>query len=175
MNKFCQNCGNQLQGTETVCPKCGASLQQTQQPTMQQQVVRPQYQQPQMNYGGTSGYNIPAAGITNRSIVTAVILSIVTCGIYGIYWFVCLTNEANQASGDTNATSGGMALLFTILTCGIYSLYWCYKMGERMATAGQRYGKPIENRSLLYLILAIVGLGIVNYCLIQDDLNKLSA
>ena len=102
---------------KTVCPKCGASLQQTQQPTMQQQVVRPQYQQPQMNYGGTSGYNIPAAGITNRSIVTAVILSIVTCGIYGIYWFVCLTNEANQASGDTNATSGGMALLFTILTC----------------------------------------------------------
>ena len=44
-----------------------------------------------------------------------------------------------------------------------------------MQKAGQRYGKPIENNSVLYLVLSLFGLGIVNYCLIQSDLNKLSA
>ena len=68
-----------------------------------------------------------------------------------------------------------MAFLFTLLTCGIYSFYWAYKMGEKMQKAGQRYGKPIENNSVLYLVLSLFGLGIVNYCLIQSDLNKLSA
>lgn len=29
--------------------------------------------------------------IQRREIVTAIILSLVTCGIYGIYWFICLT------------------------------------------------------------------------------------
>lgn len=170
MNRICQYCGGELQGTEQNCPRCGAQVIQSQQPVMPQ----PMMQQQQMNYGGNAGY-AGVAPFTKRSIVTAILLSIVTCGIYGLYWLVCITNEANQASGDTNATSGGMVILFTLLTCGIYSYYWAYKMGERMATAGQRYGKPIENRSILYLILSLLGLGIVNYCLIQDDLNKLAA
>ena len=34
-----------------------------------------------------------------RNIAVAIILTIVTCGIYGIYWFVKLTDEMNYASG----------------------------------------------------------------------------
>lgn len=49
--------------------------------------------------------------VQNRSIAVCIILSIVTCGIYGLYWFVCLTDDANTVSGDVNGTSGIMALV----------------------------------------------------------------
>lgn len=60
--------------------------------------------------------------IKKRNIVLAVVLSIVTCGLYGIYWFICLNNDANALTPDDSyTTSGGMAFLFTLITCGIYS------------------------------------------------------
>ena len=43
---------------------------------------------------------------------------------------------------------------------------------ENSIDAGSKNIK-IEDNAVLYLILQIFGLGIVNYCLIQNDLNKL--
>lgn len=112
----------------------------------------------------------------NRSIGLCIFLSIITCGIYGIYWFVMITNEANMASGHAqDGTSGGMAFLFTILTCGIYGYYWAYKMGERVNEAKAARGLPSDsNLSVIYLLLEIFGLGIITYALIQNELNKMS-
>ena len=41
-----------------------------------------------------------------------------------------------------------------------------------MAEAGKKYNKPINDNSVLYLVLSIFELGLVNYCLIQSDLNR---
>lgn len=197
MNRFCTNCGNTLADNSTFCTNCGSPANNSVMPTAQQQVTQPQQtiqqqtmsQQPMMqqqsfqqNYNNqfngngnpNMGYS-STPGIQRKEIVTAILLSLVTCGIYGIIWFISLTNDANTASGEPNQTTGGMAFLFTILTCGIYSFYWCYQMGKKMEKAGRRYGKPISDNSILYLVLAIFGLGIVNYCLIQTDLNNLSS
>lgn len=66
--------------------------------------------------------------IQKRSIGMCIVLSIITCGIYALYWFVVLTDDTNRMLDDAqNETSGGMALLFTIITCNIYGLYWMYK------------------------------------------------
>ena len=70
-------------------------------------------------------------GITRRSIGLAIVLSIITCGIYALYWIGKINDDVNVLSGETQATSGGMVLLLSIVTCGIYELYWLYKMGER--------------------------------------------
>lgn len=106
--------------------------------------------------------------IKRRSIAAAIILSLVTCGIYYLYWFIALTNETNYATGNENDTSGGMAFLLTIITCGIYGFFWAYKMGEKIDTA-QGVNK---SRSIIYLVLNLFGLSIVTYALIQDTLNK---
>lgn len=108
-----------------------------------------------------------------REIATSVILSIVTCGIYGIYWFIKLTDDVKYAADDRNLASGGTAFLLTLVTCGIYGYYWAYKMGQTMSVAQQRYGLPAKDNSVLYLVLQIFGLGIVNYILIQSDLNTI--
>ena len=36
-------------------------------------------------------------GIQVRSIPKSIIFSFITCGIYGIYWFIKMTNEVHTA------------------------------------------------------------------------------
>lgn len=105
----------------------------------------------------------------NRNIALAIVFSIITCGIYGIYWFVVLTNDMNSLStSDGFETSGGMALLFTIITCGIYGFYWSYKMGAKL---NEIHGKD-ESNQILFLILQLFGLSIVNMCILQSEVNS---
>lgn len=159
MSKFCTNCGNEVTPGTNFCGKCGAKIEQSE------------------NYSSSKSeehsINNDYPRLPERSIVTCVILSILTCGIYGVYWFICMTDEANAVSHEYN-TSGGMAFLFSILTCGIYGIYWNYRMGQKLASAGDIHNKPIGDNAILYLVLSIVGLSLVNYCLIQNDLNRFS-
>lgn len=112
--------------------------------------------------------------IQKRNIAVCIILSIVTCGIYGIYWLICLNDDTNRAANDPNATSGGIVFLLSLVTCGIYGMYWCYKMGQQLDRAYQNRDMAPSNKSVILLVLAIFGLGIISYALIQDDLNKIS-
>ena len=44
-----------------------------------------------------------------RNIVVCILLSLVTCGIYGIYWMIVLNDETNALSGR----QGTSCLLYT--------------------------------------------------------------
>ena len=102
-------------------------------------------------------------------------MSIVTCGIYSLYWFIVVTDDAKNVSNDVEGASGGTALLLSIITCNIYGFYWAYKQGERLDNA--RYMRGMAgggNSNILFLLLQIFGLGIVNYIIMQDILNKIS-
>ena len=113
--------------------------------------------------------------IQERNIAVCIILSIVTCGIYGLYWLACMVNDLNVAAETPSDTSGGLVIVLSIVTCSIYLLYWFYKAGEKLNTAQQKRGLPSDSNSgILYLILAIVGLSIVSYALIQAELNKMA-
>ena len=112
--------------------------------------------------------------IKKRDLVTSIILSIVTCGIYGIVWFIGLTDDAKAASNDETLQSGGMAFLLTLITCGIYGFFWAYKMGKAINKARVEKGMTDDDKSTLYIILQIFGLGIVNYALMQNDLNEIA-
>lgn len=155
MSKFCSNCGKELAENSTFCPNCGTPIGGT---------------NPKQN----NSTNVNAPVLEYRDIAIAIILSIVTCGIYGIFWIISLTNDANKVADRPTDTSGGMVILLTIITCGIYGIYWNYKMGQKIYEAGQRYNKSISDNSVLYLVLSLFGLAIVNYALMQSDLNKFS-
>ena len=113
--------------------------------------------------------------MVKRNIGLCIVLSIITCGIYGIYWFVVLANDTNVASGHAqDGTSGGVAFLLTLVTCGIYGYYWAYKQGEKLNEAKAMRNMPADsNAGIIYLILQIFGLGIVAYALMQNELNKM--
>ena len=97
----------------------------------------------------------------NRNIAVAVILSFITCGLYAIYWFICLTNDSNQMSDTDKTASGGIAFILSFITCGIYGLYWAYKLGQKVGDSG-----------ILYLLLHFFGLGLIAYCLAQSKINN---
>lgn len=156
MNKsFCPKCGNEVPAGASFCGSCGNSI------GAQQAAPQPQYTQ-----GG------PRPQVTKKDIVVTIILSIVTCGIYGIIWFITLTDDTNVVAQDTNSASGIVALVLTLVTCGIYGIYWYYNLGKKLYVAGQRNGVPTQDNSLVYLILGVLGLGIVVYVLAQQELNN---
>ena len=111
--------------------------------------------------------------INQKNVAVCIILSLITCGIYGIYWFICLTDDANTVSGS-DGTSGVLAFVFSLVTCGIYSLYWLYKQGEKIDTANAARGAANGSNGILYLILGILGFSIIAYALMQNELNKLA-
>lgn len=112
--------------------------------------------------------------IKQRNIAMCIILSIVTCGIYSLYWFYQMTNDVASTNNKEYTTSGGTAILLTIVTCGIYSFYWNYKMGKALDDVNMGRGRATQDRALVYLLLSIFGLSIVSWALIQSELNELA-
>ena len=108
-----------------------------------------------------------------RNIAVCIILSFITCGIYSIVWFIEMTDDMRNASGD-DSLSGGKDFLLSLVTCGIWGIYWAYKMGQATTKAQEKNGLTPTDNSVLYLILQLFGFSIVNYCLIQNDLNIIS-
>ena len=157
--KFCPSCGAQVADNVSFCTNCGTALNENKQTE----------QKINQNIG-----NRPV--VENRNIGVAILLSIVTCGIYGIIWFINLVDDVNNVCKDENSNqSGGVVFLLTLVTCGIYGIIWFYQAGKRLYEAGKKYGVEISDNSTIYLILGIFALSIVNYCLVQADLNKFSA
>lgn len=94
--------------------------------------------------------------------------SLITCGLYVIYWIIKVTNEMNTLLNRKNATGGLMTIIFTILTCGLYGFYWAYKLGDNVdLLKGNRSG----NTGILFLVVYIFGFGIINVALAQDAIN----
>lgn len=112
-------------------------------------------------------------GIEQRNVAVCIILSIVTCGIYGIYWFIKLTDELNALAEVEAPTSGGTAFLLSLVTCNIYGIYWAYKQGEKVDFAKNKRSMPSSNSGVLYLILNLVGFGIIAYALMQNEINHI--
>ena len=106
----------------------------------------------------------------NRNIVVCIILSIVTCGIYGMYWMYKINEEMNAIAGNSDYTSGVVVIILTLVTCGIYGWFWWKKMGDiQVKDSGD------GNWGIIYLVLALCGLSIVNYALTQSFINSKAA
>jgi hypothetical protein len=110
--------------------------------------------------------------VKERGIGLAIILTLVTCGIYGLYWMYVLTEEVAVLSKD-KAFNGGIAVILSLVTCGLYSIYWNYQLGEKIAKAQANKGDAVKDNGVLYLVLSFFGLGIISLAIAQSDVNKL--
>lgn len=169
---ICPNCGSNNPDGTTFCANCGSSMNAAPNNDSSMNAAPNNGTTPPPAF---SGNPFPGGGpIEQRNIALCIILSIVTCGIYGLYWIYKLTEDVNKLKGDPNATSGGIVILLGIVTCGIYMWYWLYKQGDNLDQIKASRGLPSSSSGLLYLILAIVGLSIVSYALMQNELNQLA-
>lgn len=179
---YCPKCGQPYEGNPPVCPSCGASLAlqnfADSAKNVGQNFANQAHEFGQAVSNGNINQYFPTSQpgmVPSRSIALYIVLTIVTCGIFGLYWLVCIVNDLNTAAGTPDDTNGVVVLLLDIITCGIYGLFWAYKAGDKVAVIKQRRGVPVSgNEGILYLVLQLFGLGIINYCLLQNELNQVS-
>lgn len=160
---ICPKCGAQNAAGSGFCSNCGARIDVNSQPNYSQ----PNYGQP--NYGqpgyAQPGYGQPAYGgvhrpvQTDRSLIMYILLTIVTCGIYGYFFVYKLAEDTNvMCAGDGETTAGlGMYILLSIVTCGLYSFYWLYKIQNRLHVAGPRLGIPVAENGTTVLLWCVIG------------------
>ncbi len=110
--------------------------------------------------------------IKERNIFVCILLTFVTCGIYGIYWFCSLVSTVYAL--DERTESVGVEILLCFVTCGIYFLFVLHKLGVSLNNISQKNNIPSSSSSVLFIVLAIFGLTIVDYCIIQEELNTLA-
>lgn len=110
---------------------------------------------------------------TVRSIPMLVILIIVTCGIYHIYWLYKTTDEIKNfmESEDINPT---LELILSIVTCGIYTYYWYYKYGKIVyLEMTKKVGLDNTEDNTVLLIVLNLFMFIIPPAILQDKLNTI--
>ena len=101
-----------------------------------------------------------------RSLGMMILLTVVTAGLYELYWLVKFQMELKEKTGEG---FGGLGhFLMIIFTFGIYAIYWQYAAGKRLAKAGA------EDHAIIYLILTFVALGWLTPFMMQNQANKIA-
>ena len=98
--------------------------------------------------------------IKERNIVAVYLLSIITFGIYAIYWEVKTKEEINSLGADIPTA--------WLLIVPIANIYWLYKYAEGYSNFVKK-----DNNSILWFLLFWF-LAIIMPALVQSDLNKIA-
>ena len=186
---FCEKCGKEIPDSTKFCPYCGAPVSKAQDFVNKageafnaaEQELGSAFDEVKQSFTGNSANQQNAGGQYNggyqnnggqtpppyrgeklkddRGLASYIILSIITCGIYGYYFIYKMAHDVNVAcDGDGENTSGLVAfILLSMITCGIYAWYWYYKLGNRLANNAGRYGLGIQENGTTVLMWCIFG------------------
>jgi hypothetical protein len=114
--------------------------------------------------------------IKKRSYAAVIVLTIITFGIYGLYFIYRLAKDMNTlCEGDGKKTRGLLFCFFIgLITIGIYNLVWLFMLGDRIQDNAPRYGLSFKESGgtiLLWYLLGsfiIVGPFIAHYIIIKN-------
>lgn len=161
---FCSKCGNHIPDNATFCPSCGQPVAQN---VNAQQAFNDFSKKVDddvnaaikdfTNQNTNKGYQVLS---TNRSLISYILLSFITCGIYGFYFIYKLAQDVNIACADDGSRTPGLAtyIILSFITCGFYSFYWEYKIGNRIAQNAPRYGLVVSENGTSILMWRIFGM-----------------
>ena len=123
---------------------------------------------------GTGGTGCVPASVHERNIVLYIILSIVTCGIFAVYWFYAMAQDVNNLADAQNKPRGVdplVAVLLLIVTCGIYGIYYFWKEGNVLASLSYPNYKPSNDAAIMAILSIFVE--IISLVILQSDLNDI--
>ncbi|MBR5514661.1 MAG: DUF4234 domain-containing protein [Clostridia bacterium] len=104
--------------------------------------------------------------IKERNPIVCILLSLVTCGIYGFYWVFCMAREAVSIKDPNDAGT------LEALLCIFFAPAGFFLAEKKFAEGCAAKGVEHKDNSVLYLILCLVCLAIVPYYMMQTELNK---
>lgn len=160
---ICSRCGAQVPDNTKFCPNCGEdlSLGKKVQDAATTAFERTEsemgsaFSEMRDTFNGTVRQHLK----DDRGLLSYILLSIITCGIYSYYFIYKLAKDVNVAcEGDGERTQGLVAfILLSVVTCGIYSWIWYYGLGNRLASNAPRYGMSFQENGTTVLMWLIFG------------------
>ena len=110
--------------------------------------------------------------LQNRSIVSVIILTIVTCGIYGLYWVYDTMNSLEQTTGHESGVNALATLLLCIFIEPVGFVMFGIGANEQLNRIKEQRGIPTTDNQVMYILLGLF-LPIVLIPIVQDEINKL--
>ena len=107
-----------------------------------------------------------------RNIGISIILSLITFGIYALYWQYKQMKILNAWIGREEHVFWNWFLL-SIVTCGIYEVFEEYKMSQSINWVENKYNLPVHrNLPITAVLLTLFRLGIVTTAIQQHYINR---
>lgn len=107
--------------------------------------------------------------IQQRNFWMVLLLSVITCGIYGFYYIYTMTRDLNQIIGEQKFDPA-LAVLLSIVTCGIFTYIWYYQYGNNIQEVAQANQIKVYENGTSYLLWMILGSFIIVGPLIAEYL-----
>ncbi len=188
---YCSNCGQQNDDAASACLRCGTRFtgQDSSTPftTDAYRGAAQQPQQPGAQYSGPQGsagaqppqymQQTPGAGGlafvgVKRDPVLVLVFTLLTCGIYALWWYHTYATEVKN-SLNRQDLSPGRDLLLSFVTCGIWGIIaFYYNYPKLFVEMQQRVGLPPNDISGTTILLGILFAPVSIY-MIQTELNKI--
>lgn len=108
----------------------------------------------------------------NRSPVMVIVLSIITCGIYNLYWHYVVGNEVNETLGKEAVNP---MLVFVGIICFPVLYYYMYMLDKAMIELAAERGKSYSSNFALWVVCSLLaGVGIyIEMMQVQTTLNEI--
>ncbi|WP_051598470.1 DUF4234 domain-containing protein [Selenomonas ruminantium] len=191
MSKYCAKCNKDYGEGTKFCPECGGQLSEKagfidledgdkmksglqaapSSPGPTYAPVNATYQQQPLSESVGVGYKPP---MEKYGFISMILLSIITLGIYGIYWINKFSKTTNYFTGREVTATGGKLILYIFITLGIYGIYWYYEQVVALNEAKDMRNMPGSRHSpAVCIILCLFGLGIIPCYWMISDANEL--
>lgn len=201
--KYCSNCNKEYGNEVNACPDCGSQLIEktsgfvdlddtatTTPPTTPESAHKESLPITTTNNDIITQQNIqvqrPQFGsrVEKLGLISMLLLSCITCGIYGLYWITKLADIVHTLVGRRTTASGGKLVFYTIITCGIYALVFYYNMAKSLNEAKDQRSMPGDRISagtcIFFMFIPFLGLvslhwiiSAVNEIIDYDNLNEM--
>ena len=107
--------------------------------------------------------------IQERNVITGILLTIFTCGLYGMYWAFCIGREAVSVKSESDK-----GILEGIL-CALVPFVGMYLTEKKFAAGCAAKGIRHKDNAIMYLLIALLPYGwIVDMYMMQTELNDLA-
>jgi len=111
--------------------------------------------------------------LQKRNIGLAILFSLITCGIYALYWMYQISADTRMLVGNSDSGGPGTDLLLDIVTCGIFGFFVVYQSAKRIHQAEQDREMRTSDDALMLTILYAFA-GIISFAIIQSKINAIA-